>query len=184
MTAIRIGRNGRAWVAPVGTALPETVSDELNGAFVDLGEVSEEGLEHVFSVETGELRNWQGNAVANTVTSADATFKLRFYESIQSVVEVFYGQELASGTGTSSIKIGKPEDTEYALYIGVYTGDPTDEATSIKGYALARVAVGDRESVEEKGDNAGYGITFKALHDDTVGGFGYVLFDEDLADIS
>lgn len=179
--SVRLGRNGRAFVAPAGTELPASVDDELDPAFDDLGEVSEEGLEHVFSVDTGELRNWKGMPVANTTTNVNATFKLKFYETIQSVVELFYGQDLEVVEGGSKIKLGQPLPLEYVLYIAVYDGDP-DDGGRIKGYALAKVAVSDRGSIVEKGDDTGYEITFKALYDAEVDGFGDVLYDDDLAD--
>ncbi len=50
MTAsnVRVATNGLLFAAPVGTTLPTAYDATLDGAFVDFGEVSEDGLERAF----------------------------------------------------------------------------------------------------------------------------------------
>jgi hypothetical protein len=175
--AIRSG-SGRAFLAPYGTAIPDSTDDMvgLDVAFVDLGEVSEDGLEHVFSVDKEVISNWEGDPVKVISTKISATFKLTFLETTQAVLEAFYGADVQSTVDGSKIAIGEAADTDYVMVVSVQ-----DKGTEkLKVYALERVQVMDRDSVSEKPGSAGYGMTFQAMKNPATGLTGVVLFDEDL----
>lgn len=173
---IRSG-SGRAFLAPYGTALPDDIADmaSLPVAYVDLGEVSEDGLDHAFGVDKQVIKNWDGDPVKTVALSAEATFKLTFLETSGDVLRLYYGAEFEeAGTG-SKIPIGTPADLDHVMVIVV-----EDKATGkIKGYSLPRVQCMDRENLSEKPGDAGYGLTFQALKDSVSGKAGWLLLDDD-----
>lgn len=177
--------SGKAYVADYGTAtLPTSVADfeaSLDAAFIDLGEVHEDGLEHAFSVDRTVVRNWAGLAVKTIGTATEITFKLKFLEANGDVIGLYYGTPVTTNAGESKLAFGVPADAARALVIPVI-----DYATGrTKLYVLPRVEVGEREDLTDKPDEpAAYGVTFQALYDEVTGGSGYILFSEDLTALS
>jgi hypothetical protein len=172
--------SGAAWSGPQGTTLPVDIAEmaSLDPALVDLGLISEDGLETSFSVDKTVLKDWSGQAVRVLGTSVEITFKLTFLEQTQSVVSQYYGADVTSTDTGSKVDLGQPADAAYAMVIPV-----EDPATSkLKVYVLPRVEVVDRDDQTIKPDETGYGLTYQALLDPTLGTCGYVLFDEDLTE--
>jgi len=170
--------SGQALSGPYGTTLPADIDDmsALDPALVDLGLVSEDGLEHAFSVDKTVLKDWAGQAVRVLGTSTEITFKLTFLETNAEVIAHYYGAEVeTAGTG-SKVTLGQPSDAAYAMVIPVE--DPS--TGKIKVYVLPRVEVVERDEQTIKPDETGYGITYQALYDPVADSCGYVLFDEDL----
>jgi hypothetical protein len=174
--------SGSCWSGPQGTTLPTDVGDmtSLDSALVDLGLVSEDGLETSFSVDKTVLKDWSGQAVRVFGTSTEITFKLTFLEQTQEVVETYYGADVTATATGSKVEIGQPSDEAHCMVI------PTEDPATgkMKIYCLPRVEVKERDDQTIKPDETGYGITFQALLDPTLGSCGYILFDEDLTGTS
>lgn len=169
--------SGLAYLAPFGTALPTNAETALNAAFISLGEVHEDGLEHAFSVDKEVIRNWDKLPIKTTATSVEATFGLTFLDDNELVVGAFYGSEVVSQSGGfSKVELGKPADQAWALVI--VTEDPGTERKRV--YALPRVEVSERSDQTVAPGEAGWGLTFTALYDATFGSMGEVLFGDDL----
>lgn len=64
-------KSGYIWVAPLGTALPTDATSELDGKFVGLGYLSEDGLTEPAAFEPGDDIVAAGG---DTVAQADPTF--------------------------------------------------------------------------------------------------------------
>ena len=64
-------KSGYIWVAPLGTAIPTDAASELDGAFVGLGYLSEDGLTEPAAFEPGDAIVAAGG---DTVAQADPTF--------------------------------------------------------------------------------------------------------------
>lgn len=176
---VRVGTSGTCEMAPEGTTLPGDADDALDPLFVDLGEISVDGLESAFEVSTEDIKNWAGETVRSLVTETMATFKITFLEERnQKVLELFYGQSVESQLGDlSRIKLAAPDNTPNAFVLTV--NDSSDD--SLKRYVIPRGVVTERETVNDKNSEASaYTCTITALRDDTVGGYGYVQFDNDL----
>ena len=174
--------SGAAWSGPYGTTLPTDIDDmtALDPALVDLGLISEDGLETSFSVDKTVIKDWSGAAVRTLGTSTEITFKLTFLEQTLEVVQQYYGATVeTAGTG-SKIELGQPADANYAMVIPVE--DPS--TGKMKVYVLPSVEVVERDDQTIKPDETGYGITYQALLDPTLGSCGYILFDEDLTGTS
>lgn len=169
--------SGKCLLGPAGTELPAEITDINDPALVDLGEVSEDGLEHSFAADKTTIKNWKGLPVRVIGTSLEITFKLTFLETRKrEILELFYGAAVEAAGDGSKIVIGQPSDEARVMVI------PTEDPGTgkVQAYCLPAVVVSDRGSVTVKPDEAGFELTFTALVDPTLGSAGYILFDEDL----
>jgi hypothetical protein len=169
---------GRCLSGPAGTTLPADIDDmaSLDPALVDLGIVSEDGLEHAFNPDKTIIKDWNGRPVRTIGTAVEITFKLRFLETNAEVVQHYYGTEVQSAGTGSKVVLGQPSDPATALVI------PTEDAATgaMRVYVLPRAEVSDRGDQTVKPDETGYELTFTALYDPDLGSCGYVLYSEDL----
>ena len=166
---VRIGQTGLCEVAPLGTELPATGTAALDAAFIDLGEVSEDGLEHAFSTDYSTVKNWAGSVLRSFNTSTEVTFKLTFLETSADVLSIFYGQTATDADGALDVKISHPEPDPRALVITVIDGD------DLKRYCMSNVQVTERGTVNDKNSEAtAYELTFTANFDSELDGFGYL----------
>lgn len=169
--------SGLAYLAPYGTDLPTNAESTLDAAFINLGEIHEDGLEHAFAVDKEVIRNWSKVPIKTTATSVEATFALTFLDDHELVVGAFYGAEVESQAGGfSKVELGKPSDQAWALVIR--TEDPA--TNRLKVYSLPRVEVSERADQTVAPGEAGWGLTFTALHDADFGSMGEILFGDDL----
>jgi hypothetical protein len=61
------------WLAPIGTPLPSLITDALNGAFEDVGWLSDDGVVEEQSGSKTKYRGHQGNAVIRTRMTESGT---------------------------------------------------------------------------------------------------------------
>jgi hypothetical protein len=113
--------SGQCLSGPYGTTLPEDVDEmtALDGALVDLGIVSEDGLEHSFSVDKTLIRDWEGRPVRTIGTATEITFKLTFLETNAEVLERYYGAQVESAGSGVKVTLDQPADPAYAMVIPV-----------------------------------------------------------------
>jgi hypothetical protein len=177
VTDVKVASIGVCYIAPEGTALPTDADTALNVAFVDYGEISVDGLTEAFSVETSTIENWEGETIRILQTKTELTFRVRFLETTEETMELFYGGSVESQTTASRIPLQTPDPTPMALAITLTdTGDDT-----FKRFIIPRAVVQDRSEVQHmSGDASSYEVTFAALKDATLGTFGYLQFDADL----
>lgn len=70
---IVVGANGSIYIAPAGTALPDSISEALGVAFVDLGYVTEDGVSFTDSKTMESVRAWQSfYDLRKIITAKDA----------------------------------------------------------------------------------------------------------------
>jgi hypothetical protein len=166
---VRVGQTGLCEVAPLGTVLPATPDAALDAAFIDLGEVSEDGLEAAFTTDYSTVKNWSGAVLRSFNTSTEVTFKLTFLETNGDVLSLFYGQEAVDTAGNLNVKLSNPNPDPRALVITVIDG------AELKRYCITNAQVTERGSVMDKNSEAtSYEITFSANYDDALDGFGYL----------
>ncbi|WP_040281437.1 hypothetical protein [Tessaracoccus massiliensis] len=105
---------GGAWVAPRGTTGP-TGLDEPPAGFVEIGWLSEDGIDESLDQNSEPFRAWQGaKIVRRKVTSSDTTFKFQALEENLAVHGLKYrGQEpvVATGVATTTVKDQVASDT-------------------------------------------------------------------------
>lgn len=99
---VLVGVTGAIYGAPTGTALPTTAAAVLDGAFVEMGYISDAGIRENQALSTTNITAWQlGATVRKIQTAHDLTYAIDFMESSPAVLEAYYGNEDA---GTVEIK--------------------------------------------------------------------------------
>lgn len=101
-------KSGYIWVAPLGTALPTDATSELDGAFVGLGYLSEDGLTEPAAYEAGDAIVAAGG---DTVAQADPTFSKTWtgtcIEALNDdLLKVAYGSANVAVTAATGSKDG------------------------------------------------------------------------------
>lgn len=142
VTTARPKVTGAVYRAAVGTALPETASADLDGGFVCLGYVSQDGLEVSSSLEREITLSWGGRAVLDTPTGREDTFKLTLIEAKTPRVRqtVFGTGNVSEITGGSVTRI-RAEMPRFAWVVDMI----------LAGGVLKRIVI-PRGSVREVGD--------------------------------
>lgn len=83
---------GSALVAPLGTVLPVTATEELDEDFVDLGYVGEDGFTETMERNTDEKKAFGGDTVKVLQTEYNHSFKFVLLESLKAdVLKAVYG---------------------------------------------------------------------------------------------
>ena len=67
--------------APLGTALPTGIAEQLNDAFKDSGYVSSDGLSFTIDDSTSDINEWNGSLVRRLLESRDVTFSWSHLET-------------------------------------------------------------------------------------------------------
>ncbi len=95
---VRVAVTGAVYVAPTGSTPPSFSDDALDGAYLDLGYVSADGITEAIDKSTTQIRSWQdGSLVREIVSDGTYTLSLTFIETNEEVVELYYGNALSSG---------------------------------------------------------------------------------------
>jgi hypothetical protein len=97
--------SGAVFVAPYGTALPTNAHMSLNGAFVGLGYVSEDGLVNSVEADTEEVNAWGGDLVLVGQTTFKETFTVNLIETSAEALGVYYGDDNVVEEGNGSITV-------------------------------------------------------------------------------
>lgn len=97
---------GAVSVAPVGTPLPTTANEAPNGAFKNLGYLSEDGLKNNNSPSTDKVKAWGGDVVLIVQTEKNDTFTYKLIEYMNTdVLKTVYGSDNVTGTLATGIAI-------------------------------------------------------------------------------
>lgn len=85
---------GSCLVAPLGTPLPTSATEELNEAFVDLGHVGEDGFTETTERSVEKKKNFGGKTVKILQTDYTHTFTFVLLESLNAdVLKAIYGED-------------------------------------------------------------------------------------------
>lgn len=97
---------GAIYRAPLGTSLPTDATSTLNGSFVALGYVSEDGLTNSNSADSTNVVSWDGDTVLTLEGEKTDTFKFTLLEVLnEEVLKAVYGSANVSGTLSSGITV-------------------------------------------------------------------------------
>jgi len=154
---------GAVFRAPKGTPLPTSATATLNGAFVDMGYISEDGVTNSNSPTTDKIKEWGGQTVLVVSTDKPDSFKLTFLESLNyNVLEAVYGANnvvLSGSTITVKANADTLEENSYVIDM-VMTGGSLRRIVIPAG---SLSALGD--IVYKANDAVGYEVTLEALPD-------------------
>jgi hypothetical protein len=166
---VRVGVTGGVYTAPEGTAIPTTVEGALDGAFAEVGYVSEDGLTQSIGADITDIKAWQnGDVVRKIQTSHDLTFAFTMIETSSVTLEAYYGNYTA---GTVEITGDQLPHGPWVLSV-------------IDGDAVIRIVIPDGQVTERgdisyvNGDAVGYPVTISCFPD-VSGVKAYMYLDAD-----
>lgn len=166
-TQVRVGVKGSFYVAPVGTTAPTDPYSAWGTGWIDLGNVSADGLTESLNENRQEFKAWgRIGAVRTQVTDRDATFKITFMETSAWTLALYYGVDIAdmtsSGTGAAQfLAFNEPQTPEpmyYALGMDVIDDDKPNRIVVARAEVTAK---GDR--VYKSDTNQAFELTFTSL---------------------
>lgn len=156
---------GAIYRAPLGTPLPTSASATLNGAFLELGYVSEDGVKNTNEPSSENIKAWGGMTVLVVQTEKPDEWVFKLIESLNpNVLETVYGSanvayDAVNGTIAIQAKADQLADACYVIDM------------VMKGGAMKRVVIPDgslsglAEIVYKDDEAVGYEITLTALPD-------------------
>lgn len=151
---VRVALTGAAYLAPIGTALPEDIGASLDDAFVDLGYISDDGVTITPSIDSDEITAWQNADVVRRTLTRTHEIKFTAIETKKAVLEAAYE---SAGTATNNgvkYTLGSAP-TKRAIVIDAVDG------TGFVRHAAASVQLTDIGDIQyQNGDPVGYEMTF------------------------
>ena len=125
---VLVALTGSALVAPVGTTAPVLATTAWGVGFVDLGYVSDDGIEEAHEDDTAEIPAWQrGDIVRRLITGTSAQYSLTLIETTKAALELYHkGAAVtgvhASGHGPASLNVGVPVTDKRAFGFDIIDG--------------------------------------------------------------
>jgi hypothetical protein len=155
-TNVLVGVTGSIYYAPAGTAVPTTVGGALNGAFVDVGYISEDGVSTSVTNDSAEIKAWQnGDIVRRIQTSHDFTLAFAMLETNAASLELYWGNYTA----------GAVEVTGDQPYRGAFVVNVVDDTSDVR-YVIPDGQITERgELTYVNGEAALYQVTLTTYPD-------------------
>lgn len=90
---VLVGATGHVYGAPAATALPTTEIAALNGAFVNLGYISDAGVVQHIGGNTTPIKAWGGDIIRKIRTEHDLTYAFTMIETNPTSLAAYYGAQ-------------------------------------------------------------------------------------------
>lgn len=159
---------GAIFYAPAGSTLPTSADAELDGAFVCVGTIGDDGLTRKIKRSMKDIKDWGGNTVKVVQTDVKETFSFTMIEALNlDVQKVVYGENnvgVVTGvvTYTGMVSHTSAEPVEHAWVI-----DQILDGGSLLRIVIPHGKITELGDVSFKADEAiGYGVTITALCDE------------------
>lgn len=155
---------GCIYRAPVGTSLPTDVTTALNGSFVEMGYISEDGVTNSNSPSSNKIKAWGGDVVLIIQEGKEDTFKYKLIEctNLEAIKSVYGADNVTGALATGiTIKANSKQQSPYSYVIDMVMNNNAARRIVIPNGAVS--AVGD--IVYKDSDVIGYETTLDCLPD-------------------
>lgn len=120
--------SGAVMVAPLGTALPTTVTTAPNVAFKDLGYIDESGFVISQTLDWVKIHDWGGDQIRTFLTKFTGTVKFTCLETNTPVLNLIYGAANLTTTTTTgaptlqTVKLNAVETPAVSMIVNILDG--------------------------------------------------------------
>jgi len=88
---VRVGLTGNVYIAPKGTTAPTDLDAPWGTGWVDLGYLSDDGVEMNYSTDTEDIKAWQSlSQVRKVLTSVDMTLAFTAIELKAAAITLYF----------------------------------------------------------------------------------------------
>jgi len=108
---------GAAFVAPLGSVLPNDAVTQLAPEFVNVGYCAESGLTNSISNETNDVKAWGGDTVLTIQTGRSETYALSLLEMNQTALKQVFGEGNVTVSSDSIVVIGNNAVRERYVWV-------------------------------------------------------------------
>lgn len=160
---MRYATDGNLWIAEYGVTLPESIGDELDKEFANLGYATEDGVTGTQSVSADDIKVWQeADPVDKRVTERAFSIAAQLVQTNRDVYAAAFGggewTEPAPGEYEYLPPAGSDALPEYSLVVDIEDGDVHDRVI------IPRCVVAEEVAVQYvRNEAAKYPLTFSAL---------------------
>lgn len=166
VTAAKPKVGGAVYRAPYGTTLPTDATTSLNGSFVALGYITEDGLTNSNTMTTEDIEAWGGDVVLNVQTSKPDKFSFTLMEVLDTnVLSAIYGSANVSGSLGTGISVSASADEQETAS---WVVEMVMRNNVLKRIVIPQASISELEDIVYADDSAvGYGLTLTAYPDAT-----------------
>lgn len=106
---VRVGLNGTIYIAPKGTTAPADLETPWGTGWVDLGYLSDDGVEMAYSTNTQDINAWQSlSPVRKVLTGVDMTLAFTAIELKTSTLTLYFPSSTVTDVTTGVHKLSIP----------------------------------------------------------------------------
>lgn len=166
-TKVTVGKpkvGGAVHWAPIGSTLPTSATASLDGAFVELGYISEDGLTNNNSPESDTVKAWGGDTVLTLQTDRPDTFAMTLLESMNAdVLKTVYGSANVTTDGSGNLTV---KATAQDMPSGAWVFDMILKGGRAKRIVVPNGTISELGEITYKDDEAvAYNITITDVPD-------------------
>lgn len=106
---VRVALNGSVYIAPKGTTAPADLTEAWGTGWVDLGYLSDDGVELNYSTDTEDVNAWQSlSPVRKILTGVDMTLGFTCIELKTSTATLYFPSATMTDVSTGVHKLAIP----------------------------------------------------------------------------
>lgn len=141
---VRVGLDGRIYMAPKGTAAPADLTAAWGEGWKDLGYMSDDGVSLEYSTDVEDINAWQSlSPVRRVLTGVDMTLGFTAIELKADTITLYFpGSTITTTAGVSTLTIpAAPGSAEFAFGLEWVDGTITNRLIIPRGEVTERGAV-------------------------------------------
>lgn len=156
--------SGTVFVAPVGTALPESASAELDEKYENVGYIGEDGITNSTETDVTEIKELGGSTVLSIITSYSESYQFVMVETNKTSMSLRYESANVTGEEDTGLKITHkmPTGEKHAVVIDLFLTGGKRKRICIASASVKEVG----DITYAAGDAIGYDVTLACDPDD------------------